>query len=1680
MAIYVTKRCIFEGDWSQVFLATDTRRGKDVVLKQLRELYPGPESMARFAREFEITRGAAGPQVIEAYEMHAYEGTVGLILEDFGGRSVADLTQRQGPFDPIDALPLAIQVADGLAHIHRRNIVHRDINPANIVWNTQTGQVKLIDFGISQVLSRTTASHCRSRRFSGTPPYMSPEQTGRMNRDVDCRSDLYSLGVTLYELLTGRRPFESEDPLELVHSHIARSPVPPCEYGVDKQLSDVIMILLAKRAEDRYNGATGLRHDLVACLEALKAGRTASFPLRGRDSDERLLIPQKLYGRQAEQARLLEAFNRTAEGQVGVLMVAGYSGVGKTSLVHEVHAPLTARRGLFVEGKFDQLNRGTPYDSLIQAFRGLVREILTASEGEISDWREAILAAVGHHGRILVDVIPEIEHILGPQPEAEVLGPAEARNRFQLVMARFLKALGSAEHPLVLFLDDLQWADLPTLELIRHLATDPDTSHVLFIGAYRDNEVSPSHPLMTTLAGMHDDGAEVETIELGPLGEEDVLQLLGDTLHQAPGHLRLAIVCHAKTRGNAFFLNRFLESLHHRRLLGYDGARQCWTWDLEAIQAEAVTDNVVDFMAAAICELEPEARRSLQVAACIGNTFELSTLARTLQTSRKDSLARLRPALEAALVQPADESFWYVEEFQEESTDFHYRFAHDRIQQAAYGMLEEGEAASIHLGIGRILADRLEELERGPELFVVVEHLNRAAALIRDPGERERLAHLNLRAARRASLSAAFEPAHEYFLQAHRLLGAQAWTTDYPVALAVHLEGARAAYLSGHYDVMDERIEAVLARGRALLDRVRAREVRIQALVSQEKLTQAVALALEVLEELGIRLERDPRPEDVQAAVSATLALLEGKDAQTMRSLPEASDPEVIAAQRIQAGLMSSAYLAVPNLLPLLCCSMVETTLERGVCQPAIYGFSCLGLVLITARQVDRAYQIGKIAWEMTDRYEDRSIKVKNLHVVGSLINSHVEPLRATLESNREVCRLGLDTGDIEYAAWALHTEVCNGFWAGLELDRLAETARHHVALLEHHKQLPALACTYQFVQAIENMRGNSQDPARLVSERYDENAHRDRLLAKNFRGALFVLSAVATMCRYIFGALQEALTGADESAAYVDGAASTYHIVIWHQYRALAALRLSGRESDQVRETLASIQPNRELLETLLPFSPVNFEHRVRLIDAEVARLEGRLGPALALYEQAIEAARQNEFTHEQALANELAGRFLLDTVGKTPARGYILEAIFGYALWGATAKVARLEEEFAELLAGFRQVRTLRTVGRLGAPTSLESSTGTVDSSQLDLSAAIRASQAISGEIVLVDLVQTLMRLALEVGGGQRGLLLLDREGRWEVACEGIVGRELELHSMERPLETYIQCPEKIIKYVRRTREHVLLADASQSELFRDDDYIKRRATRSLLCLPVKRHNQLKAILYLENDLATGAFTHQHLDLLRVLVGQAAISIENAHFYNTLERRVEERTLELRAEIKERIRVQEELRILATTDSLTGTANRRRFFELAEQEFKRSRRYPAPLSAMMLDADRFKSINDLHGHDVGDLVLKSLSRAVAAELRSTEIFGRLGGEEFAVALPETAIEGAAVVAERILRSVSELEVEVGGVRLSFTVSIGLAQVRAEDDCFDDALKRADQALYQAKAAGRNQVVAWRSDGQA
>lgn len=1671
MQKYTTTRCIFEGRKSRVYLATEDGTGREVVLKQLRKLYPNAETLARFSREFEITLEAAGPHVIDVYELVAHEGTVSLVLEDFGARSIADiLEERDSPLALEQTLNIAVQVADALAHIHRRKIIHKDINPSNIVWNTGTGAVKLIDFGISQVTERARVSSKPILHLSGTPAYISPEQTGRMNRDLDPRSDLYSFGVTLYELLTGRLPFQSTDPLELVHSHIARRPLPPDEIAeMPRRLSELVMVLLEKRAEERYSSAEGVRHDLAVIQESLRAGSVGrGLPLlRHCDRDTRLRIPQKLYGREEETARLISSFDRVAKGGVGMLLVAGYSGVGKTSLVHELQSPIAARKGIIAEGKFDQINRGVPYNSLVQALRILMRGLTAESEEGLARWKATFRSAVGRNGALLVDVIPELEHIIGPQPPVERLGPAESRNRFQLLLSRFLRSIGSEEHPLVLFLDDLQWADLPTIELLYQLTTDPDTRYVLFLGAYRDNEVTASHPLNTIISKLRREHADLELLELNPLQEPDVVELVGDTVHKAPGYLRLALACHAKTGGNAFFLNRFLESLYERGLLSLESANSKWQWDLKAIEAEPITDNVVEFMARLIGELQPGSQQVLKAAACVGNSFELATLASALKTSRQNVLEELRAPLEESLVFPLDGDFWYASEANE--MNFSYKFAHDRVQQAAYAMLSEDDAAELHLRLGRFMRSHPDEDYRRDQLFATVAHLDRATRLM-DQDEKREFCRLTLEAGRRAAASAAFEPAHHYYQKAQRELHDEAWDNDYDLALAVHLEGARAAYLGGHYELMERNLEQIGHHARQTLQLVEAQEIKIQALISRQKLPEAVYLALQVSRDLGYPIPEAPSSEETQRAVEETLALLAGQDAESLGALCDATDPVVLTALRVQNSIIAASYLGVPSLFPVLCCKMVQYTLSAGTSPHAVYAFSALGVVCLSLNLVEIGYRIGQMSLAMLQRWDVQAVEVKNLHVVGGIVNAYVEPLRTILDNHRLVYRMGIESGDLEYAAWGLHNELANSFWAGIQLDELASTMSHHVAVLEHYKQMPALACTLPLVQLVKNLREEVEHPAQLLSSSYDEEKHLEELVQMNTRGAVFCVAMAGVVTRYLFGEAEAALARADRWAGYADGVAATYQVVAWHQYRALAAMRVCAVESEAVPATVADVQRHRDHFKTLARTSPANFKHRVWLLEAEVARLEGRRGEAHEYYERCIRTAHQNGYIQDEALASELAGRYLLEFEAIAPARGYLQQAIFLYACWGAANKARQLEEEFAELLPGLRQ----SSANARSASTTGETSSG---SSEIDLAVVVRASHAISKEIVLGDLVQSLLRLTIEASGAQRGLLFLAQDRKWSAVCEGEVGDGIELKLLDADLDSYEGCPQRLLGYVRRTREEIVLSHACKRGMFTTDPYIHERKSRSILCLPVKHQNEPKAILYLENDLAPATFSPHHLDLLRLLAAQAAISIENAQLYNTLERRVEERTQELQSEIKERIRAQEELRVLATTDSLTGVANRRHFLELAEKEFERVRRYPAPLSMLMIDADHFKSINDNYGHNVGDRVLKTLTSTLVKELRSTEVLGRLGGEEFAVVLPSTGGEGALIVGERLRKAVEALELQEGQRTVKFTVSIGMAEVDEGDASFAGALSRADQALYQAKSSGRNRVV--RAPGQ-
>jgi len=1473
---------VFDGSHSTVSRARRRSDGAPVILKQLRERRPSIAQLAAVAREFDVTLAASGDGVVRVHELHP---ELGLVLEDFGARSLS-MILRDRRLSLEETLRVILQIADALARVHRLDIVHRDVNPSNIVLNETTGVARLIDFGIAQVLTRET-----THTFEGTPRYASPEQTGRMNRVIDPRSDLYSLGVTLYELLAGVAPFDSVDPLELVHAHVARVPVPPHEVDgrVPAPLSAIVMTLLAKEPERRYLGARGLAADLRRCKDLASGTRPwPTLSLQAHDLDERLRIPQTLYGRDGEVAMLSAACSESLTGRARVLLIAGYSGIGKTSLVREVRRLLAGQHAHMVEGKYDQFQRGQPYSGLLDALRDLVRQLLASPEPVIADVRGRILGRVNGNGRVLLELAPELESILGPQPEVERLPAAESRNRLQLAIAALVWALATAARPLILFLDDLQWADLSSFELLERVVGDPSLHHVLLIGAYRDNEVDAEHALFATVRAL-EKSTVVATLTVGPLGEADVARLVSDTVHAAPGHERLAAACFTRTAGNAFFLSRFLESLFEDRLLRFDPALGHWTWDLEAILARPVTENVVDFLTERIERLPDAERLCLLQASVIGDRFDLCTLAAARGATRKDTLDALAGAIRAELVQSEGDGFWYVREVDEAHTNFSWRFAHDRIRQAAHALLDPKEAVGVHLRFGRHLLHRLGDDELEQSVFDVVLHLHAAREAL-SPTERLRLEELQLMAGRRALASAAFEAAHGILSTAVLELPADAWTLRYAHTLSLYLEAARAAWLSGNHDAMGRLVHDTLQHATTLLDRVRVREIEIDWLVGQQRLGDAVATATDVLAGLGVHFPENPGDAEIGAAVASTTAAMASTSADAIVTLPELDDPMVAAALRIQNTIISSAYLARPRLFPLLPCSIVQTTLRHGLSRHSPYGFALLAIVLNVMDQIDQGYATGAIARRLLDRWDDRSVRVRVEHVLYNQINTYVDPVRSSLDHQLRVFRLAMETGDLEYAAWALQCVCCNGFYAGLELADLGSRIDRHLAIMRHHHQVPAIACSAPWAQLVRNLTGHASEPSRLVGPDFDEVLQMKQLRAANFRGAASIVTTTGTYARFLFRDLEGALSWADAGGEFLDGAGSTYHIVWWHQYRALAHLGLNRAP--------AEIAASRHKLETLLRFSPQNHQHRVDLLNAEVARIEGRTADAMALYESSIRHARQNRFAHEEALANELAGRFYAARGSATPARAYLLESAWLWRRWGATAKAAHLEAEFEALLAAGRLSEPARNEGVGPWSGSSGSSSG-----NLDMDTLFKAGAAISSEIQLDRLLSSILDVAMENAGATRGLLLLDHDGHLRVAVALAVDTG-ETVAIGTPVEECPALPAIVVSYVARVGQPVLVGDVREDNRWQASAAFRSDRPTSVLCLAVEHQGTRTGIIYLENDLVGRAFTSKRLEVLRLLTVQAAISISNARLYHSLEDY--NRTLE--EKVRERTQVAEE----------------------------------------------------------------------------------------------------------------------------------------------------------------------------
>ncbi len=1509
---YENTETIFESNNSVVYRGLRTEDAQPIILKVLKGKNVSSLGFSSFKHEFTITRSLKLDCVIEAYDLLSYNDTLVIIFEDFGGESLDHLMAAE--FFSVERFLLtAIEITDAIGKIHAAGITHKDINPSNIIINPETGQLKIIDFGISTALSFQNPLQNSPSVLRGTLAYMSPEQTGRMNRTVDYRSDFYSLGVTLYEMICRKRPFESSDSVELVHAHIAKMPLAPnlVDPKIPESASHIIMKLLAKNAEDRYQSPQGIRLDLEECLRQWQAsGRIAPFEIARHDFSDKLQIPDKIFGRDHEIELLMNTFQRVAGGGREILLISGAPGIGKTSLVKEAYKQASLHAGQlskvrFISGKFDRFQHNIPYSALVNAFRELVRQLLSESDTELVHWRKRILASLGPNGRIITDVIPELELIIGQQPPLAALGPMETQNRFNLVFRNFIRALCKSEKPLTIFLDDLQWADAASLKLIELMMADQKLRYLFLVIAYRDNEVNANGRLICTIESLDKKGARIEEIHLVPLDKEKICHMIADWLSAEKAQVRpLADFISQKAEGNPFFAEIFLKSLHTQKLLAFDSQEGCWKWELEKIKNLGLTDNVVELLASKIQQFKPETQKVLQQAACIGIQFDIQTLARVCNMSAEDTAASLQEAVSEGLVIPMGHAFDMIKGAQTGSVEGSvdkYGFNHDRIQQAAYQLIDTEERTVVHQQVGRHFLESTLDDQKREKIFDIVNQLNLGLKLIERQVDRDELAQLNLTAGKRAKASAAYEPALNYFQIGIGLLGEDGWKSQYEVTLAMYVEATEAAYLCAAYDEMDKFVGAVLRNARTLLDKVKVQNVQIDAFKAQYKLQEALQTAKPVLKLLGVNLPAKPNNFHIILDFAKTKLKLAGKKIDKLIDLPQMNDKIKLSSAQVMLRVSSAAYFSAPQLLPLIVFRGVRFLVKYGNAAEAAYLYSLYGLILCgVVGDITSGYQFGQLALRILEKFKADELKAKTYFMVHGFIMPWKKHIRDAIAPFAEAFQSGQETGDFEYGGLSRLFYTYCSFLSGIALTKVEEEAAYYSDAIGQLKHETSFHMHEIYHQTILNLMGKSKNPQVLIGSRYDEIHMLPFHIQANDNTTLCNLYLSKLYLNYLFNKAPKAVENAVFAEKYLDGVVGTPAVPVFHFYDSLSRMALfpesHGKEQ---RRILKKVNANQKKMKKWARHAPMNYLHKFHLVEAQRYRILGRDAEAAECYDQAIQLAKKHEYTNEEALANELAGKFYLARGKFTIARAYLKEARDCYQRWGALAKVKHLDECHGQFIANLSESAVLE-IGEHKRPVEAP---GLRSEENLDLAAVMKASQAISGEIIMANLLKQLMNIIVANAGAQKGFIILNTDGRLRIEAS-INSDPPAIDVLQSiPLE---QCPNlslEIVRFVFRSAEDLVLNDGSDAKQFERDNYIVRQAPKSILCMPIRQKDVTSGVLYLENNLTTSAFTEDRIQVLRILLSQAAISIENAGLYENLKR-----------EIADRKQAQEDLLHLAT----------------------------------------------------------------------------------------------------------------------------------------------------------------------
>lgn len=1596
------------------------------------------EHFAILQHEFHLLKMIETPAIIKAYDFLQNTHAPVLILEGVEGQLLSSYFVSH-KLEISVFFNLALQLIDIIGELHQRDIIHKQIKPTNIVIDPVKLKLKLVDLSASIKLSEESFDYLNLNEFKEGLAYISPEQTGRINRPVDYRTDFYSLGITLYELLTNQLPFQTHDTLELVHCHIAKKPPNVLDKRPDtpKMLAAIIDKLLEKMPEKRYSSIIGLKSDILESKARWKqANNNSKFFLGTNDIKDHLSISRNLYGREQQVHNLIEAFKRVSLGTKEVVFIAGYSGIGKTSLVKEIHKPIVQHRGYYIHGKFDQLQRGMPYSAIVAAFQNLVKQVLSESEYRLAELKNKLIAALGNVGKVVIDVIPEVELIIGEQPAVPALTPTDAQIRFNLAFQNFVRVFAQAEHPLVMFLDDLQWADNSSLNFMENLLQDRETSYLLIIGAYRDNEIDDKHPLQLCINNLKSNDVQLTSLILQPLQLNNVQQLLQDTLSGALEKIpSLVQGIYDKTQGNPFFINEFLKIIHQENILFFSYEHGVWEWDMVKIQQQSATDNVISLLTTKIHLLPKATQEILKLCSCFGHQFDFKTLLVINGQTISQTAAQLGQAIKANLIYPLEETYKTlglvglddsVNDFNISSLN--YRFAHDRIQQAAYELIEEQDRPAIHLKIGRLLLKDKPLEEHDERLFDIMKHFNQSFFLIDDIDERLMLAQYNFWAGLKAKLASAYDAASEHLSAGVALLEPDNWNDNYNLAFQLHKELAVCKYLIGDFATADTYFSELLNRARNSLDTLEIYKLKIEMLSTLGKHIDALEMGLGALRDFGIKIPRRPNLLHIISAIYKIKFQLRRTKIENAY-LPPMTDLKQRAIVDLITQLLNSAFITDQKLFVLFTCKNISLSLKYGYTESTSMSIPVYAFIIMHSLDLyDDALAFVALYNRLKKEYGGSNFEGKNQLVLSTFIEPYQQSIKLCNKTLIKAFNLCCEVGDLVYSNYSGLLMVIHSLTTSKNLNEIKKNTESALTFMSRVNISDFITIAHfweYFTQCLEHPELAKIDKA--------ETFENTILLGKNKTELSFFYSSI-TQLYFLLGHFESAITMGERHENYSDYDKGLLSHIDGKFFYALALFSqlpfVSKRERAGYLRILKRIGI---FIAKLAAWCPDNFKVYALIMDSEFARLKHKHQYALSLYEQAIETALAGGLILIAAVASERAGDYCMTFKIDRVAKLYLQNAHRYFNEWGTISKLKWLEHTYPALnfeyhVSGYNTVVPNKPHAKTNQP-------------NLDMLAILKFTQLISSEIRLDKLLQKFLVIVLENAGAQRSLMLIKVEDQWVVEAEGNLEQQiiyLNHPVIKDPPSNY---PISILNYVQHTQQPIILNDAIQSELTYQDIYVQQENPRSLLMMPLFYKGQLSRILYLENNSNSYTFTPNHLDSLQLLASQAMTSLENAKLYYQ-----------------------------ATHDPLTGLANRNLLYELFQQITRQVNRTQGRVALLFLDIDYFKVINDTLGHDNGDKLLVHVAKTLNSCLRDGDTAARIGGDEFTVILANNiSNEQIVTIVERLIQEMAK-PVPIDGHLIQITSSMGISIFPTDGQDIETLLKQADTALYQAKEKGRNQ----------